>query len=87
LLVGAALAGAPAEVRAALRAFGGPLGEAFQLRDDLLDREGAHGATPATVNELVERARTTLRDAVRETPFDPGASAALDALADLVTMS
>jgi len=87
LLVGAALAGAPAEVRAALRAFGGPLGEAFQLRDDLLDREGAHGATPATVNELVERARTTLRDAVRETPIDPGASAALEALAARVAMS
>ncbi|MFJ8584308.1 polyprenyl synthetase family protein [Streptomyces sp. NPDC093595] len=36
LLVGAALAGADAECRRALIAFSAPLGEAFQLRDDLL---------------------------------------------------
>jgi geranylgeranyl diphosphate synthase type I len=36
LLVGAALAGAPTGVADALRGYGEPLGEAFQLRDDLL---------------------------------------------------
>jgi geranylgeranyl diphosphate synthase type I len=36
LLLGAALAGAPAGVRAAYSAYGLPLGEAFQLRDDVL---------------------------------------------------
>jgi geranylgeranyl diphosphate synthase type I len=36
LALGAALAGASTEQRAALERFGGPLGIAFQLRDDLL---------------------------------------------------
>lgn len=36
LLIGASLAGAPDELLAALSRFGRPLGEAFQLRDDLL---------------------------------------------------
>jgi geranylgeranyl diphosphate synthase, type I len=36
LEIGAVLAGASAEARAALRAFGEPLGEAFQVKDDLL---------------------------------------------------
>lgn len=83
LLIGAALADADAGVRAALRAFGVPLGEAFQLRDDLHDREGSHGATPATVNRLVERARTALHGA----PIDPPAIVALDHLASLVAMA
>ena len=63
LLVGAALAADAPEVADALRAYGAPLGEAFQLRDDLQDREGAHGATPETVNALVARARDELREA------------------------
>jgi geranylgeranyl diphosphate synthase type I len=41
LHVGALLAGAPIEVLAALSRFGAPLGEAFQLRDDLLGILGA----------------------------------------------
>ncbi|HET6531077.1 MAG TPA: polyprenyl synthetase family protein [Actinoplanes sp.] len=36
LLIGAALAGAPPELVAAYQGFGLPLGEAFQLRDDVL---------------------------------------------------
>ena len=70
-------------MRAALRAFGVPLGEAYQLRDDLHDREGSHGATPETVNRLVEGARTALRTS----PIDPTAIAALDQLASLVAMA
>jgi geranylgeranyl diphosphate synthase type I len=82
LLVGAALVGGDARVQRALRSYGRPLGEAFQLRDDLHDRDGAHGATPATVNDLVGRARAALRDA----PIEPEAASALDELAALVTM-
>jgi geranylgeranyl diphosphate synthase type I len=40
LLIGAALAGAPQDAVKALARFGGPLGEAFQLRDDLLGTFG-----------------------------------------------
>ncbi|MGZ8631922.1 MAG: polyprenyl synthetase family protein [Actinomycetota bacterium] len=83
LLVGAALAADAPEVADALRAYGAPLGEAFQLRDDLHDREGAHGATPATVNALVARAR----EALREAPVDRDAADALDGLASSMVMA
>ena len=61
LHLGAALAGAPAATLAELSAFGLPLGEAFQLRDDLL---GVYG-DPATTgkpagDDLVEGKRTVL---------------------------
>ena len=61
LHLGAALAGAPASTLAELTAFGLPLGEAFQLRDDLL---GVYG-DPATTgkpagDDLVEGKRTVL---------------------------
>jgi geranylgeranyl diphosphate synthase, type I len=83
LLVGAALAGDRDDVREALRAFGAPLGEAFQLRDDLLDGEALPGVAPSDVNALVDRARAALRDA----PIDPDAAAGLDGLASLVSMA
>ncbi len=75
--IGAALAGAPAATREGLRAFGIPLGEAFQLRDDLVDLDQAPGATSADVNALVERAR----EALREAPIHPASAVALDELA------
>jgi len=61
LHIGAALAGASAADLEALSAFGLPLGEAFQLRDDLL---GVYG-DPATTgkpagDDLVEGKRTVL---------------------------
>jgi geranylgeranyl diphosphate synthase type I len=40
LAIGAALGAAPPEMRAKLTSFGAPLGEAFQLRDDLLGTFG-----------------------------------------------
>lgn len=45
LLIGGLLAGAAAELRAALSAYGLPLGEAFQLRDDLLGLFGEPART------------------------------------------
>lgn len=58
LLVGAALAGGSPEVVACLSRFGAPLGEAFQVRDDVLD--GEPGAEPARVSELVDAACAAL---------------------------
>ncbi len=82
LLVGAALAGATPFVEIRLRRYGAPLGEAFQLRDDLLDGDAGHGATAADVNALVDEAVSTLDPEV----LDPGAVEALRALAGLVGM-
>jgi geranylgeranyl diphosphate synthase, type I len=61
LLLGAALAGAPPEITAAYSAFGLPLGEAFQLRDDVLGVFGdpAHTGKPAG-DDLREGKRTYL---------------------------
>lgn len=61
LHIGAALAGAPDHTLEALSAFGLPLGEAFQLRDDLLGVYGDPAATgkPAG-DDLVEGKRTVL---------------------------
>ena len=61
LHIGAALAGADPEVFEALSAFGLPLGEAFQLRDDLLGVFGDPALTgkPAG-DDLVEGKRTVL---------------------------
>lgn len=59
--IGAALAGAPADTLAALSGYGLPLGEAFQLRDDLLGVFGDPDTTgkPAG-DDLVEGKRTVL---------------------------
>jgi len=61
LHIGAALAGAGPEALAALSSFGLPLGEAFQLRDDLLGVFGDPATTgkPAG-DDLVEGKRTVL---------------------------
>ncbi|SFC05266.1 geranylgeranyl diphosphate synthase, type I [Nocardioides terrae] len=61
LHIGAALAGASADDLAALTAFGLPLGEAFQLRDDLLGVYGDPAVTgkPAG-DDLIEGKRTVL---------------------------
>ena len=61
LHIGAALAGATPEVLDELTAFGLPLGEAFQLRDDLLGVFGDPSVTgkPAG-DDLVEGKRTVL---------------------------
>jgi geranylgeranyl diphosphate synthase type I len=83
LQVGAAFAGAGDTQRAALHAFGRPLGEAFQLRDDVTDGEAATGLGVSAVNELVKEARSALSVA----HLEPEAVAALDELASLVAMA
>lgn len=61
LHIGAALAGADAATMTQLSAFGLPLGEAFQLRDDLLGVFGDPEATgKPTGDDLVEGKRTVL---------------------------
>jgi geranylgeranyl diphosphate synthase type I len=82
LQVGAALAGAGDEVREPLHAYGRALGEAFQLRDDLVDGDAAPGVTAETVNGSVAEARAVLVAKA----LDPVACVALDALAGSVAM-
>lgn len=79
LHVGAALAGADAAQLADLTAFGLPVGEAFQLRDDLLGVFGDSEVTgkPAG-DDLVEGKRTVLV-ALALTGADSAAAAELDA--------
>ncbi len=65
-----------------LAGFGRPLGEAFQLRDDLEDGDAAPGVSPETVNGLVAEAKATLDPDV----VPPPALEALRQLADEVAM-
>ncbi len=61
LHIGATLAGGGADVRAALTGFGLPLGEAFQLRDDVLGVFGDPGVTGKPAGgDLREGKRTVL---------------------------
>ncbi|MCX4633082.1 polyprenyl synthetase family protein [Streptomyces sp. NBC_01443] len=60
LHIGAALAGADPDVLASLSAFALPIGEAFQLRDDLLGVFGALGTTGKSCTEDLRDARHTV---------------------------
>jgi geranylgeranyl diphosphate synthase type I len=80
ILIGATLADASAEEMRVLAHFGAPLGEAFQLRDDLDDGEAAPGVTPGIVDALVREAKAALDPAI----IDLDAMAALMDLADRV---
>ncbi|MGW5371970.1 polyprenyl synthetase family protein [Streptomyces sp. NPDC004009] len=61
LLIGALLAGGTARLRAGLSAYGLPLGEAFQLRDDLLGLFGEPGRTgKASLDDIRGRRPTAL---------------------------
>ena len=83
LLMGAELASdgpAAGDLLNALVTFGEPLGEAFQLRDDLRDGDASHGATGDTIDQLVTAAEAALSTA----GSDPVAVAALRELAGMV---
>ena len=77
LHLGAALAGRLDELRPALSAFGDPLGEAFQLRDDVLGSFGDAAVTGKPVGEDLREGKPTpmLAIAVERTgPDTPGAA-------------
>jgi geranylgeranyl diphosphate synthase, type I len=82
LLIGAALAGGSPAVRDGLSRFGRPLGEAFQLRDDLQDGDADPGVSRDTVNQLVAEAKASLDPDV----LAPEAFPVLRRLADRVAM-
>ncbi len=79
LHVGAAAGGGPAQLLESLSAFGVPLGEAFQLRDDVLGVFGdpVHTGKPAG-DDLREGKRTVLVALAHE-HADPAGRATLDA--------
>jgi geranylgeranyl diphosphate synthase, type I len=82
LLLGAALAGDSSAVRDRLARYGRPLGEAFQLRDDIQDGEADPGVSPHTVNRLVDEAKASLDPDV----LTPASVPVLRRLADQVAM-
>jgi geranylgeranyl diphosphate synthase, type I len=82
LLIGAALAGGSPDVRECLSRFGRPLGEAFQLRDDLEDGEAAAGVSGEMINGLVAEAKSALDPNL----LTAGSIPALRRLADTVAM-
>ncbi len=87
LLIGAALGGASEEQSAALRAFGLPLGVAFQLRDDLLGVFGDPQVTgKPSGDDLLEGKRTVLI-AMARSSLPPHAARFLDELLGDRTMT
>jgi geranylgeranyl diphosphate synthase, type I len=83
LLIGATLAEGTIEQHAMLSRYGTPLGEAFQLMDDLRDEPGAAPVTSETVARLASDAKRSLAASALE----PEAIRHLSALADLVMSS
>ena len=79
LLLGALLGGADAKQTEAFLAYGNPLGEAFQLADDLLGTFGDEGETGKPGDDLRHQKRTCLV-AETERLLPPAERQALDAL-------
>jgi geranylgeranyl diphosphate synthase type I len=79
LLFGAALAGAPDRLSAAYSAFGLPLGEAFQLRDDVLGVFGDPARTGKPAGDDLREGKRTYLVAAAFTAASAGQRAALDA--------
>jgi len=80
LVIGAALAGASVQIVARLERYGEPLGEAFQLLDDLRDGDASQGVTVTDAQKLIAEAK----DALDPEVLHPDAVAALAFLADAV---
>ncbi|MGA5298524.1 polyprenyl synthetase family protein [Nucisporomicrobium flavum] len=75
LQIGAALAGAPPRVQAALQAFGDPLGDAFQLRDDVLGVFGDPVVTGKPVIDDLREGKPTVMIAMARDRADRGQAA------------
>jgi geranylgeranyl diphosphate synthase, type I len=82
ILIGATLAGAPGSVLDVLAAFASPLGEAFQLKDDLDDDDAPPGLSAADVDARVDRAVSALDPSV----LGSEGAAAFAVLAETVRM-
>ncbi|MEV0621701.1 polyprenyl synthetase family protein [Nonomuraea sp. NPDC050404] len=80
LLLGALLAGADREVLAACSTYGRALGEAFQLRDDLLGVFGDPSVTGKPVTDDLREAKATVLLAIARQRADACQRARLDAL-------
>lgn len=83
LLIGAALASASLEVERSLAAYGRPLGEAFQLADDLRDDDAPTGISGDRVRSLAAQATAALDPTVLES----GSVEILRSLANMVATS
>jgi geranylgeranyl diphosphate synthase type I len=81
VLIGAALAGADPAAEGALGVFGRLLGEAFQLRDDALDR-APNAVRAPEIDGLLSRATQALEGA----PLRPDGADALVAIANALRM-
>lgn len=79
LLLGAAAAGAPEPLRQSLSAYGQALGEAFQLRDDLLGVFGDPSATGKPAGDDLREGKRTLLVALAVRDADPAQRALLHA--------
>ncbi|HEU4346810.1 MAG TPA: polyprenyl synthetase family protein [Actinoplanes sp.] len=79
LLLGAALAGAPAALIAGYERFGLPLGEAFQLRDDILGVFGDPAQTGKPAGDDLREGKRTFLVAVASAAAPPADRAELDA--------
>ena len=79
LLLGAALAGAPAAVRDSYSSFGLPLGEAFQLRDDVLGVFGDPAQTGKPAGDDLREGKRTYLVAAAFAELAGGPRAELDA--------
>jgi geranylgeranyl diphosphate synthase type I len=79
LHIGATLAGGTDRQLAQLGAFGLPLGEAFQLRDDLLGVFGDPSATGKPAGDDLREGKRTVLVALALDAAPPGAAAGLDA--------
>ena len=80
LAIGAALGGGTAEQAAALRAFGLPLGVAYQLRDDMLGVFGDPEVTGKPAGDDLREGKRTVLIALARTSLQPNARTLLDEL-------
>lgn len=78
LLIGAVLAGAPDGLLASLSRFGVPLGEAFQLRDDVLGAFGDPAVTGKDADSDFREGKQTLLVALARERLEPADRAFLD---------